>query len=405
MAPGGSGGFPWGPAPEPLAPRDWARVWRALEGAAAAPLRETLDGFLAEFARRELFQVCSQGLLVLLQDPRTLRLAQRLAVLFLVSEVYRGRLERASAPVWQNAFLPVLVERASGTAAFQTHPAERAFVGQLLRDPCHAVLQHSSPEQFLLSFGVDMAEVPTLSDLEVLMKFTDQREVLPYWLRPAVAEVPEKQTLDWIDSAELKAIPSRPDLAGEAPPRPTEAAEAEVPTIAARLEAAAAAPLFGPEQVALLEELRVSSGYLEAGGVQPQQLPGLIENNPDVAARVLQQLCEAGIPTNRFYGIVCMMPISVRSLEVVSEVCAEAAPPEDFLCSYIWFALQACRALEDGGMRRRFVRLLCNFCRALMRARADVRGSMQAEVEAFCVEHSKVKEALQLYTCIKAGAY
>ena len=40
-----------------------------------------------------------------------------------------------------------------------------------------------------------------------------------------------------------------------------------------------------------------------------------------------------------------------------------------------------------------------------MRARADVRGSMQAEVEAFCVEHSKVKEALQLYTCIKAGAY
>ena len=111
MAPGGSGGFPGGPAPEPLAPRDWARVWRALEGAAAAPLRETLDGFLAEFARRELFQVCSQGLLVLLQDPRTLRLAQRLAVLFLVSEVYRGRLERASAPVWQNAFLPVLVER------------------------------------------------------------------------------------------------------------------------------------------------------------------------------------------------------------------------------------------------------------------------------------------------------
>lgn len=376
------------------APALGAGEWGAVRGAveAGGSFAEALAAFRAEFpGRRAQHRALRGGLLVLLQGGGgggaapgpPLGVPQRLAALYVMCEAYRGQLPRESAPLWQNALLPALLR---GMAAPGCHPAEKAFLCQLLGEPGPPALPHLTPAEFLLALGVDgLAAAPPGLGLQLL----DATEAMP----PGA-----------LGGASM-------GTAEEPPGRGCSAAE----LVARTVRRAAREPLFPAEIAALLADLTPEardggggSGGLCPSAMPPALLPGLVEQNVEVAKALLLQLHRSGsTDLGRIYGTLCALELSVRGLELADYLLEHQGVPGEVFCLFLSNMMRACRGLrEEGRQRERLARLLCKLCRKAaslkLRDLQDNVLDMRTEMETFCIEFSRIQEALELFRHIRS---
>ena len=129
--------------------------------------------------------------------------------------------------------------------------------------------------------------------------------------------------------------------------------------------------------------------------------------------------------------------VSLQSMEVVNKVIAAnsgadgpaAAPglPPGFLRAYVLGIIENTRGMSNASLRHRFVRLVCIFLNSIVR-HADAPPSpdrvaaappthvaralssafgagadeVLEEVVGFCIEHSRIKEAAELFRALKS---
>ena len=223
------------------------------------------------------------------------------------------------------------------------------------------------------------------------------------------------------------------------------------------LKAASSSPLSPPQQNLLVQALRgigiplpsppvlgpsgaplgPAALLLREAKIEPSAFPQLVDSSPVVAYEVLSSLLKAeqappaGKPnSNLISGEVCpvstdylnqlvQMTMSMQTMEVVNRLInpsgttsgdqstpqspggsgssvADAVPVE-FVRAYVSNCIRCCESNKDKYMQNRLVRLVCVFLGSIIRSGVVNISDLYIELQPFCIEFSKIKEAAALY--------
>jgi hypothetical protein len=412
---------------------------------------QTLEGLSNELHKKfepsDYFKV-GTCLVMLLQQDLLKEPEQKLVAITLLYELYRGE-SLANTP-FANVFIHLLhpPEQQSNVGAPKLeYPGqlprlslpEKHFLTQLLSDvPKDAILKKTATQIINSDLGSFQTNID-FSEVELLL--AEKQSELPQTCKtgiPVILSLPEKTNSYTADTQEYEALVKkiatgenayinkvyRPEFVTLAPPlldsqdemvwlnstNPKEHSVAYdvtmcVPDTAGQearqlINKAYKAALSLQQQQQLLGELENDSKLVYHIGLTPSKLPELVENNPLIAIEVLLKLMQSKQITE-YFSVLVNMEMSLHSMEVVNRLTTTVDLPTEFVHLYISNCISTCETIKDRYMQNRLVRLVCVFLQSLIRNKIINVQELFIEVQAFCIEFSRIREAAALFRLLK----
>uniref|UniRef100_A0A5B6YV52 CCR4-NOT transcription complex subunit 11 n=1 Tax=Davidia involucrata TaxID=16924 RepID=A0A5B6YV52_DAVIN len=412
------------------------------------PFDEIMIDFNSKFPRALHFGLCS-SLAILLEEKKMLKSTQRLVAFAILHHTY------SSQQPSSNPFISVLVNAACDGEA---EKYERAFILQLLglvsSSSSKEVLKQSAAD-YIKNFDLSSHAFPQREQLQqqycdkdkvhpepfnCLFKNTSVKNVVPdpdlpcgcdenspeFDLQPGakpkigcgdrdemVTGLLQNLSLEGLGPQWIRLLPPRlPIQDGELvwlnPDNNHEllwdygmcADTSRGAAVRDLIAKALKGPLAPAQQEQVLVELTNDPKLVYHCGLTPRKLPELVENNPLIAVEVLIKLMNSP-EISEYLTVLVNMDMSLHSMEVVNRLTTAVELPTEFVHMYITNCISSCENIKDKYMQNRLVRLVCVFLQSLIRNKIINVHDLFIEVQAFCIEFSRIREAAGLFRLLK----